>query len=378
MSTQTSLDQIKVQKKVEEILQNPAIVSFLNEEHICFLSKCAKGLNGTSTSIDSIKPWFVFWLVNSLSILDSFDTLDDAFSEKMICFFKYVQNKKTGGYGGGYLQDSHNATTFASICSLLSLGTEDAYNSIDRNLLYKYFMSMKNRNGSFSVCEGGETDVRGTYTVISIASVLNILTTDLIKGVTDWIAKCQTYEGGIAAEPGCEAHGGYSFCGFATLMILGKPFAIDFEKFVKWSVKRQMGIEGGFQGRTNKLVDSCYSFWIGALFQMFQQVNRDFVLYSDNPPLFDTQKLRKYLINCCQSKGGGMFDKPGVPVDLYHTMNAFSGLSICHEFMRFDTKVKMIQFTNDGFTGKRLNCLYKITEEKLTKAKEYFARFTSA
>lgn len=27
-----------------------------------------------------------------------------------------------------------------------------------------------------------------------------------------------------------------------------------------------MAVEGGFQGRTNKLVDSCYSFWMGGIF----------------------------------------------------------------------------------------------------------------
>ena len=31
-----------------------------------------------------------------------------------------------------------------------------------------------------------------------------------------------------------------------------------------WLCMRQTRIEGGFQGRTNKLVDSCYSFWQGA------------------------------------------------------------------------------------------------------------------
>jgi prenyltransferase beta subunit len=33
-----------------------------------------------------------------------------------------------------------------------------------------------------------------------------------------------------------------------------------------WLIMRQMPVEGGFQGRTNKLVDGCYSFWQGATF----------------------------------------------------------------------------------------------------------------
>ena len=33
-------------------------------------------------------------------------------------------------------------------------------------------------------------------------------------------SRCQTYEGGFGAYPGCEAHGGYTFCAFAALCIL--------------------------------------------------------------------------------------------------------------------------------------------------------------
>jgi len=35
-----------------------------------------------------------------------------------------------------------------------------------------------------------------------------------------------------------------------------------------------MTFEGGFQGRTNKLVDGCYSFWVGALLPLIQAVQR--------------------------------------------------------------------------------------------------------
>jgi protein farnesyltransferase subunit beta len=35
-----------------------------------------------------------------------------------------------------------------------------------------------------------------------------------------------------------------------------------------------MTFEGGFQGRTNKLVDGCYSFWVGALLPLIHAVQR--------------------------------------------------------------------------------------------------------
>ena len=46
-------------------------------------------------------------------------------------------------------------------------------------------------------------------------------------------------------------------------------------------VHRQMSVEGGFQGRTNKLVDGCYSYWMGALFVIMQAYLLDSDLMAD-------------------------------------------------------------------------------------------------
>ena len=40
---------------------------------------------------------------------------------------------------------------------------------------------------------------------------------------------------------------------------------VELESLVEWACSRQMVYEGGFSGRPNKLVDSCYSFWQGGL-----------------------------------------------------------------------------------------------------------------
>lgn len=71
-----------------------------------------------------------------------------------------------------------------------------------------------------------------------------------------------------------EAHGGYTFCATASWVIL-QPFIniqrsvpvpnIDTHALLRWCVQMQgQPIElGGFKGRTNKLVDGCYSWWVG-------------------------------------------------------------------------------------------------------------------
>lgn len=82
----------------------------------------------------------------------------------------------------------------------------------------------------------------------------------------------QTYEGGIGGEPGNEAHGGYTYCGLAALALAGCPQALDLPCLLHWAAQRQGWVEGGFNGRTNKLVDGCYSFWQGGVFPILQQL----------------------------------------------------------------------------------------------------------
>jgi len=61
--------------------------------------------------------------------------------------------------------------------------------------------------------------------------------------------RCQTYEGGMGGCPGAEAHGGYTFCGYAALAILGHCKLVDTDRLLRWVVNKQMKLEGGFQVR---------------------------------------------------------------------------------------------------------------------------------
>lgn len=58
--------------------------------------------------------------------------------------------------------------------------------------------------------------------------------------------------------------GGTTFCAVASLVLMGclnealSPAQID--RLRRWCLMRQ---QSGFQGRPNKPVDTCYSFWVG-------------------------------------------------------------------------------------------------------------------
>jgi len=45
----------------------------------------------------------------------------------------------------------------------------------------------------------------------------------------------------------------------------------------------QGAVEGGFMGRTNKLVDGCYSFWQGGVFPLLQKLMPDYLAQCSIP-----------------------------------------------------------------------------------------------
>lgn len=82
--------------------------------------------------------------------------------------------------------------------------------------------------------------------------------------------------------------------------------------FQRWIINKQTSLEGGFQGRTNKLVDSCYSFWQGATFLIIQDMlEKEGKIYNPYYWLFNQETLQEYILICCQHLQGGFADKPG-------------------------------------------------------------------
>lgn len=86
----------------------------------------------------------------------------------------------------------------------------------------RFLSSLRAEDGSFCMHENGEMDIRGAYCALAAAKLTNVYTPDMFKGTAEWIAKCQTWEGGFGGCPGMEAHGGYAYCALAALVMLGK------------------------------------------------------------------------------------------------------------------------------------------------------------
>ncbi|XP_023728727.1 protein farnesyltransferase subunit beta isoform X2 [Lactuca sativa] len=336
-----------------------------------------KGLRqlGPSFSVlDANRPWICYWILHSIALLG--DCVDEDLESNAIDFLSRCQDQH-GGYGGGPGQMPHLATTYAAVNSLITLGGHKALSSINRGKIYSFLRRMKHTSGGFSMHDGGEVDVRACYTAISVASALSILDRELIQGVGDYILSCQTYEGGIAGEPGSEAHGGYTFCGLATMILINEVNRLDLPSLTDWLVFRQ-GVEGGFQGRTNKLVDGCYSFWQGGAAVLIQRLHA--ASGGEAEDLFQSHALQQYILLCSQVEGG-FRDKPGKSRDHYHTCYCLSGLSAAQFRWPKDADSEPLPgFVLGPYSNllEPINPLYNIVFDRYDEAREFFTESDDA
>lgn len=90
-----------------------------------------------------------------------------------------------------------------------------------------------------------------------------------------------------------------------------------------WLSARQHAPEGGFAGRTNKLVDGCYSHWVGGCWPLVQacidgpslRTAESAAPIAPTPSagsLYSREGLIRYILCCCQDQTarGGLRDKP--------------------------------------------------------------------
>lgn len=282
--------------------------------------------------LDSNHTWMVYWLVNAHTVLTGNAPSDEIKKRISRKISSLIIDDGLGGIAGGPNDLlGHVASTYAAVLALALAEDYALLARIGPNL-YKWFLSLKDKSGSFSMHFGGEKDTRSTYCVLIVASLLNLTTPSLIENTKDWILRCQTFEGGFAGIPNTEAHGGYTFCAIASLFLLPDNglHSVNLDSLIHWLSARQLTLEGGFSGRSNKLVDACYSFWIGASLAMVEA-------FTSTPLLFNREALKTYILNCCQNTEiGGLRDKPGKNPDFYHTNYTLCGLSMAEHIYQCD------------------------------------------
>ncbi len=381
LSTRTSQEQQRTEESIRRVLRQGRAAGphLQRDEHATFLLSALEGLSSGFAGLDSSKPWLCYWIYHALDLLG--EQLPGRLALRTVEFLRHCQ-AATGGFCGGPQQLPHLAPTYATVLTLACLEREDGWRMVDRAGLYRWLLTLKQPNGSFAMHADGEADVRATYCAVTVATVLNVATPELLAGVPEFVIRCQTHEGGFAGVPGNEAHGGYTFCAVATASLLGMLDRVDVEAALEWVARRQMRLEGGFAGRANKLVDSCYSFWVGAVAAVLYRGREEAILEMERVQLvddgnrkgdyiFDQFALQEYLLLCCQNPRGtgGMCDKPGKSADLYHTCYALSGLSIAQHNCAPSGPSVLGSAAN---ALRRTNPVYNVVEGKVDRMTSFF------
>lgn len=126
------------------------------KRHAKFLRANLGTLPAPFISADASRPWFFFWCLNALSLLGE-DV--SSYRDRLVETARAIQNP-TGGFGGGFGQTSHLATTYATVLALAIVGGEECYEVVDRRALWRWLCSLKQPDGGFQMVVGGEKDIR--------------------------------------------------------------------------------------------------------------------------------------------------------------------------------------------------------------------------
>ena len=272
---------------------------------------------------------------------------------------------------------SHIAMTYVALCTLQALG--DDLSRIDKHAILSTLRGLQKPNGSFVALSPTTTtattnddveaeddcDLRFMYAAIAVWYILTSNNNEEkededhnhdhdhneqyinIETATQYILSCKSYEGALGLTPGREGHGGSTFCGIASLFLLGvlddvmerEELKGWKEELIYWCVMRQKSLmkkivnnddndngyvqeeeePAGMVGRPNKKEDTCYSYWIGGTLHLLSSSH-----------LIDGWALREYVLKC-QSPYGGFGKVVGAMPDLLHSFYSMAWLTLSSE-----------------------------------------------
>lgn len=170
--------------------------------------------------------------------------------------------------------------------------------------------------GTFAGDEWGEEDTRFLYGAFNALSLMGLLSLVKVDKAVAHIAACANFDGGYGVGPGAESHSGQIFTCVGALSIVGRLDLVDKEKLGRWLSERQVPC-GGLNGRPEKKEDVCYSWWVLSSLEMI-----------DRTHWIDRDALIAFILRCQDVEKGGISDRPGDMVDVWHTLFGITGLSL--------------------------------------------------
>ncbi|KAI1119987.1 terpenoid cyclases/Protein prenyltransferase [Nemania abortiva] len=273
-------------------------------------------------------------------------------------------------------RDPSNANIAATGFALLCLGVlaegdgSDAFRGVDRARTLAWLKKLQREDGSFGEVltdDGhisGGRDMRYCYIAAIIRWALGGAEGDKsldfdVDALVAHIRRAQTYDGGMSESSMHESHSGYAYCAVAALALLDSanpdphattnhyihagipsiPSLIHFlanRQFVyvdsdddndvdndtsnqplpdlsPLSLSDAVPLMTGFNGRLNKLPDTCYTWWNSGALSLLGESG-----------LISREPARRFILEKTQHRIGGFAKHPGGPPDVYH---AYMGLA---------------------------------------------------
>ncbi|TRY61325.1 hypothetical protein TCAL_06660 [Tigriopus californicus] len=212
----------------------------------------------------------------------------------------------------------HVAMTYTALACLRLL--DDPLTGLDRVALARGVAALQLPDGSFlSSAQGGESDMRFTYCATAISHFIQDWTGVDRDRAVHFILQSISYEGGIGQGPHLEAHGGSTYCGLAALQLMDRLDAlgsVQRRKMIRWCVNR---LNEGFNGRPNKLDDTCYTFWLGGALTILDP-------FPDIPNFI--RQVTPFVLETQDVITGGLSKSSDGSADILHTYLGLAGLSL--------------------------------------------------
>lgn len=108
---------------------------------------------------------------------------------------------------------------------------------------------------------------------------------DVDKAVA-YVKACVNFDGAFGRIPGAESHAGQCFTCVGALTIANHLDLIDCDRLAAWLSERQL-LNGGLNGRPEKLEDVCYSWWVLSSLAMIGRLH-----------WIDKARLSNFILSC--------------------------------------------------------------------------------
>ncbi|KAL1975889.1 hypothetical protein VTN31DRAFT_4281 [Thermomyces dupontii] len=288
------------------------------------VEKHVEYIRSLDTRRDEIEYWYtehlrlngVYWGLTPLHLMKRPDALP---RDETIDFVLACQHEN-GGFGAAPGHDAHMLYTVSAVQILVMLDAVDELDKRNRGgkeRVGAFIAALQDRQtGVFKGDEWGETDTRFLYGALLALSLLGLLhLIDLDKAVA-YVKQCENLDGGFGVRPGAESHSGQVLTCVGALAIAGRLDLIDKDRLGAWLSERQLE-NGGLNGRPEKAEDVCYSWWVAASLAMIDRLH-----------WIDREKLTRFILRCQDPERGGLADRPGDMVDVFHTHFGIAGLSL--------------------------------------------------